>query len=116
MADYKRVSDALKEGADPVMLCMTCPWDRFCINPPPMTSEEIEKQYEDARVKDEEAAAKAKAEGKDAPMPFGVLIQALAVGGRDTQCQVCPVLAMRLRSSEGGVIVQSIRSQMQAAG
>lgn len=114
MSDYRKVSDALSEGVEPEMLCMTCPWDRFCITPPSMTREDVNKQIEEAKAKDNAQIEKAKAEGKEGGLPMGMLITTLAIGGRDTSCSVCPVLALRLRSSEGGVLVQSIREQMQA--
>lgn len=114
MSDYRKVSEALQAGAEPEMLCMTCPWDRFCITPPTMTREDIEEQLEDAKRKDAEAVEAAKAAGKDPGMPVGILVHALAVGGKDTSCQVCPVFALRLRSNEGGTFVQAIRQQMQA--
>lgn len=110
---YQQVTDALKTGADPAMLCMTCPWDRFCISPPSMTAAEVEARMEEAKREDEHKAATARAAGKDVGMPVAVLVTAMAVGGRDTAAQVCPVLAMRLRLPEGREIVDLIRSHMR---
>lgn len=114
MTDYSKVADALKEGASPEMLCMTCPWDRFCITPPSMTSDDIDRALDEAKARDLETAEKAKAEGKEVPLPISGLLVAITTGGRDTSCQVCPVFALRLRDTTGGAIVQRIRQEMQA--
>jgi len=37
------IREALKTGADPHMICATCPWDRTCIKPPAMTSGDVEE-------------------------------------------------------------------------
>ena len=112
MADYKQVSDALASGADPELICGTCPWDRFCITPPSMTAQDVEAQMAKAKAEDERKVAEAKAEGKDPGMPIGSLLSAVMVAGRDTQAQVCPVFAARLRSSAGSEIVAGLRKQM----
>lgn len=116
MTDYKTVADALAGGTDPEMLCMTCPWDRFCITPPSMTKDEVDRQINDAKVKDDEKVAASKAEGNNPGMPVGMLLMTLTLAGKDTSCQVCPVFALRLRTSFGGEIVRSIRNTMQEAG
>ena len=114
MSDYSKVSDALAEGADPEMLCMTCPWDRFCITPPKMTRSEIEQAKDKAKQDDEAAAAKAKSEGRGAGgLPVGVLISTLMFAGKDTAADMCPVLALRMRSEEGAELVATIRRQMR---
>ena len=46
-------------------------------------------------------------------MPAGSLMTALVYGARDTQSQVCPVFALRLRSSGGRKIADSLRVAMQ---
>jgi|HubBroStandDraft_2_1064218.scaffolds.fasta_scaffold63270_2 hypothetical protein len=46
-------------------------------------------------------------------MPVSTLLTALTLGGRDTAAQVCPVFALRLRSSTGRDIADSIRSTMK---
>lgn len=88
MADYTRVSEALKSGADPAVLCTTCPWDRFCITPPTMTSEEVRAHLDEASAKDKAEAEAAEARGEKPRMPVGTLVAALAIGGRDTQSQM----------------------------
>lgn len=114
MSDYSRVADALDHGADPSMICQTCPWDRFCITPPDLTREEVKQQMADAVQKDKQDADAARAEGKETTLPVGVLLTALTVGGKDTSAQVCPVLVARLRSSDGRRVVDAVRCQMQA--
>lgn len=113
-SDYQSVKQSLQGGADPAMLCATCPWDRNCVMPPTMSSAEIEAQMEDAKRQDEQNAAAAKAAGKDPGMPAGILLTALAYAGKDTSAQVCPVFALRLRSSGGRVIADRFKSLMQA--
>ncbi len=111
MSGYRAVTKALAEGADPAMLCATCPWDRNCINPPAMTSGEIEQQLAEARAKDEAARAAAPA-GKS--MPAATLMTALVYAGRDTAMQACPVLGIRLRSGAGRRIADMMRAAMQS--
>lgn len=113
MTDYRPVSDALASGADPSMLCATCPWDRTCISPPTMTRAEIDAQMAKSQAEDEAARMKAVKEGKPAPMPVGSLLTAVTYGGRDTSAQVCPVFALRLRSSGGRQIADRLKDSMQ---
>jgi len=111
--DYQAVQKALSGGADPAMLCATCPWDRNCFSPPTMTSAEIEQRMAEAQHKDEMAAKAARAEGRDAGMPAGTLMTALLFAGKDTSAQVCPVFGLRLRSSGGRKIADAFKSLMQ---
>lgn len=104
---YQQVSDALRNGADPAMLCMTCPWDRNCITPPAMTRAEVEERIAAAEQKDQ-----ARGEG----LPVHTLMVAAMVGGADTKSSICPVLAMQLRTSEGRGIVDTLKAHMQAGG
>lgn len=112
MSDYEPVKKALSSGLDPAMLCQTCPWDRNCITPPTMTSGEVEKRLADAQAKDEEEMKAAQARGEQR-MPVASLVTALTFGARDTQAQVCPVFALRLRSGGGRRIADDIRASMQ---
>lgn len=112
MSNYNQVSDALKSGADPKMLCLTCQWDRNCINPPSMTRAEIDRQVNEANLQDKAAAAADPSKS----MPVGTLIAALTLGGRDTSAQLCPVLALQLRLPEGKAVVETIKAHMQNAG
>ena len=111
--DYSRVSDALKGGADPDMLCMTCPWDRFCIKPPSMTGDEIQKRLDDAKAKDEEARREKELAGEKVGLPATTLLTALTMGGRDRMAEVCPVFALRLKTPDGKHIVDGIKAAMQ---
>jgi hypothetical protein len=113
MTDYKPVQDALAAGADPAMLCATCPWDRYCLSPPTMTRAEIDKQIKDATEQDERDRRKAVAEGRQPGMPVGAIMTAVVVGGRDTMAQICPVLALRLRSGTGRQIADRLKASMQ---
>lgn len=107
---YEAVTKALASGADPAMLCATCPWDRNCVNPPLMTSGEINQQISAAAAKDE-AAMKA---DPSKTMPVGALLSIIAYAGKDTALQACPVLSLRLRSSDGRKLADLIRSAMQS--
>jgi hypothetical protein len=109
MTDYAPVTKALAEGADPAMLCATCPWDRNCVNPPAMTSGEVERQINEAVAKDEAAV---RADPGKAPM--GSLLTALVYAGKDTALQACPVLGVRLRSADGRRVADMVRSAMQS--
>jgi hypothetical protein len=51
--------------------------------------------------------------GGEARMPVGSLLTAMFVGGKDTSAQVCPVLALRLRSSGGRKIADTFKGLMQ---
>lgn len=107
---FTDVKKALADGADPAMLCMTCPWDRFCVTPPSMTKQEIDAQFAEAKRQDEQRLKEPGAER----MPAATLLTALTVGGRDTMSMICPVLALRLRLPDGRGIVDGLKTIMQA--
>ena len=113
MSDYKQVQDALAAGTEPRMLCATCPWDRNCITPPTMTRAEIDAQIAKSQAQDDERMKAAELSGGKPAMPIGSLMTAIVMGGRDTSAGICPVFALRLRSSAGRSLADSIRSTMQ---
>lgn len=113
MSDYSKVEQSLTEGADPAMLCTTCPWDRYCVTPPPMTKADVDKAMGDAKAKDDEQLAEARAAGKEPGMPVGMLVTAMVMGGRHQQAAICPVYALRLRSSRGRDLVDQVKAAMQ---
>ena len=51
--------------------------------------------------------------GRDEGMPTGSLLTALMFAGKDTSAQVCPVFALRLRSSGGRKIADTFKGLMQ---
>jgi hypothetical protein len=109
MSDYDRVKEALGAGADPKYLCMTCPWDRYCIVPPTMTKEDIDASVKKAQEEDEE---KDRARGgKREGIPMGMLMTTLIYAGKDRSAEICPVFALRLRSSTGREISDSLKTQ-----
>ena len=111
MSDYQPVKKALEAGTDPVMICMTCPWDRNCVTPPSMTAQDIDQEIEKAALKDQAPADPAQqAQGR---LPMATLMTALIYGGKDTALQACPVLALRLRSGDGRKIAGTVRELMQ---
>lgn len=113
VTDYSPVQKALAAGAQPAMLCATCPWDRMCITPPTMTTADIEAKMSEAARQDDERLAAAQAVGKPPEMPVGSLMTALVYAGKDTSAQVCPVFALRLRSSGGRQIADATKATMQ---
>lgn len=112
--DYNAVGDALAKGADPAMLCATCPWDRACVSPPTMTRSDIDAAMEKAKAQDDAQAQAALARGEQSPMPTGSLLTVLMMAGRDTHAAACPVFALRLRSSGGRGIADTLKASMQS--
>lgn len=113
MTGYQAVQDALSGGADPSMLCATCPWDRNCVSPPDMTRADIDAAIERGEKIDEDAALK-RGENPGTSMPLATLMTTMMFAGRENQAQVCPVFALRLRSSGGRQIADSVRASMQS--
>ena len=111
-SDYSRVKDALKSGADPEMLCATCPWDRLCIEPPSMTEEDYKRQMDEATAKDDAKLAEAKARGEEGGMPIGTLLTAIVAGGRVDSATLCPVFSVKIRTSEGRVLSNLLKEHM----
>jgi hypothetical protein len=102
--DYTAVSKALESGADPSMICQTCPWDRNCVNPPTMTRAEVDAKCApptDGRSINDQELMKG-------------LVSVALFAGKDTAAQVCPVFALCLRSSEGRRIVDLLKERMAA--
>lgn len=69
--------------------CQLCQWNEFCIHPPKMTREEVER-----RIKGDMDGKKDRADG-------GLLDGMLSVmvfGHEATSCHVCEVFAERLRN------------------
>lgn len=106
MSDYTTVSKELERGTPAEVLCATCPWDRLCVTPPSMTREEIDRKLAEAESQDSEKPTK---DG----MPVRMLMTAIALGGRDTAGQLCPVFALRLRGPDGRQVADGIRSLMR---
>lgn len=100
------VSDQLKRGIQPELLCATCPWDRLCVTPPRMSPEEV-------AAKMAEAANKAQAPGANGSQVLGeIMVTALAYGGRASTAELCPVLALRMRGAEGRAVNDLVRERM----
>jgi len=108
---YDAVKKSMSAGTPHELICAACPWDRLCIQPPSMTSAEVEQHMADAEAKD---AAKATEGGQG--MPMVTLMTALAYAGKDTAAQICPVFAVRLRGPEGRQIADGVRKSMREAG
>lgn len=110
--DYRRVEEALKTGAAPEHLCLTCPWDRYCITPPTMTHEDIDAKMKEAEAKDNEHDRTSGGKG----LPMGMLLSAVVYAGKDLSAEICPVLALRLRSSDGRAVSDNLKVVMKELG
>lgn len=106
MAGYDDVKKAMAAGTPPELICTTCPWDRLCVQPPTMTSAEVEQKIAAAEEKD-------KARDPNA-LPAGMLMTVMALAGRDSAGALCPVFSMRLRSDRS--VADTIRTAMQQYG
>lgn len=98
------IREALKTGADPHMICATCPWDRTCIRPPAMTTGDVEEALNPDTIWDEA--------GEGEGFLLVAMVKAMTFLGRDTDAPVCPVLVDRLRSSDGKRIADALRELM----
>jgi hypothetical protein len=104
MINTQSIKEALKDGAEASMICMTCPWDRLCLTPPTMTKADIENTLEQMAKKSEES-------GGDSfqSMLMGTLIFA----GKDDAATLCPILTNRFQTSDGRKIADALRKMMQ---
>jgi len=84
--------------------CSTCPWSKFCITPPVMSKAEV-----DAKIQGDLDKVK---ETKDEGALMQPMLSALMFSGKDTECQVCPVFAAKLRESP--LLSTKIRELMKA--
>lgn len=72
--------------------CVTCQWNKYCIEPPSMTKEEVEEKLNKSK---EEVIPEEGGTGK----LLGGLMTTLFFSGKDLECKVCPVFAQQLRES-----------------
>lgn len=115
MSDYTAVKQALASGADPSMLCTTCPWDRNCVSPPDMTSGDIADRLKEAAAMDKATVAeRPEVAGEPGGAVVATLMTAMIYAGRDTSFQACPVLALRLRSGDGRKFADLVKNTMQS--
>jgi hypothetical protein len=105
---HEQAKRELQAGTPAELICATCPWDRLCVEPPTMSSQEIDRQIAAAQAKDEA--------NPDAKMPMTMLMTAMVIGGRDSTGRLCPVFALRLRGPDGRVVAHSLRTAMRAWG
>lgn len=109
---YVQVGEALASGADPALICATCPWDRNCLNPPAMSPGDVQKRMKETEdklsgpdMRDSHNANRALA---------SALLSAVVFAGKDTALQACPVLCARLKSSGGRQLADMVRKAMQS--
>lgn len=107
---HKQAKHELERGTPAEVICATCPWDRLCVEPPAMSTTEIERAMSEAQAKD---SARDPAEQK---MPVGTLLTAILYAGRDSSGSLCPVFALRLRGPDGRQVADSIRTTMRTWG
>ncbi len=100
----------LQRGTAPELICGTCPWDRLCVEPPSMSSREIDRAIHEAEVKD----------GARDPLgqkvPVQMLMTALIYAGKDLSGKLCPVFVARLRGPSGRRLADEMRATMQRWG
>jgi hypothetical protein len=77
-----------------------------------MTKDQIER--EQARQREQSEAQMREDPKGGAGAIMGALLTSILYAGKDTSAQVCPVLVVRMRSSEGRAIADSVRAQMKA--
>jgi hypothetical protein len=63
------------------MLCATCPWDRNCISPPTMTSEEVKAKVDEAIAKEDQRVKADKRAGRAVGMPVEALMTTIVYAG-----------------------------------
>lgn len=83
--------------------CKTCMWNQFCIKPPTMTRDEVEKNFEKLRRDIE----------KDLPREdagIAMLMGIMMISGKDRNCPVCPGFARRMKEP---ILSQKIKELMQ---
>lgn len=104
MNDYARVAEALKQGVTPSELCASCPWDRHCVHPPDFSAQDIEQGRQEAidSVEDEQGKL------------FAALLGLAVFAGRELLGETCPVFAVRLRSSGGRRISDTLKAAMRS--
>ena len=110
---HEQAKRELQAGTPAELICATCPWDRLCVEPPTMSSQEIDRQIAEAQAKDETTAAADPAARK---MPVTMLMTAMVLGGRDSAGKLCPVFALRLRGPDGRQVADSLRGTMRSWG
>ena len=74
------IREALKTGADPHMICATCPWDRTCIRPPAMTTGDVEEALDPDTIRGEA--------GEGESVLLVAMIKSMTFAGRDTAAPV----------------------------
>ena len=112
MSNYTAVTQALESGADPSMLCRTCPWTRQCITPPEMTAADVRAKIDEAS-KDPTLASGGDKKDNAIGQIMATMFTSALFAGADTKAHVCPVFAMRLREESGRHVADSIRRSMQ---
>jgi hypothetical protein len=106
MSSYEPVKKAMAAGTPLELICASCPWDRLCVQPPTMTSAEVEQLI---------AAADAKDRARDPNgLPAGLMMTTVMLAGKDGCGAMCPVFSARLRSDRQ--VADGIRNAMRGYG
>lgn len=103
---HENAQHSLDEGIDPDLVCAVCPWDRLCVEPPPMSKRQVDAAMTKAR----------QGEGgeRDPRVVLGdVVIAAMLLGGKDHAGKLCPVFALRLRGLDGRRLSDELRTVMR---
>lgn len=107
---HEQAKKELESGTPAELICAMCPWDRLCVQPPTMSSQEIDRQIKDAEAADEARDPERKG------VPAGMLMTALVFAGKDSSGALCPVFALRLRGPDGRQASDGIRTLMRSWG
>ncbi len=87
--------------------CMTCQWNKMCVDPPSMTEAEVKEKVEKDRPTSDMGNDKKKREGS----MIGSLMTAMMFAGKDKECRACSVFIARLR--EGPELTTKIKQIMK---
>jgi len=107
---HQQARTELAAGTPAEAICATCPWDRLCVQPPTMSTAEIDRRIADAEAKDR---------AKDPfgqQMPATTLMTALVYAGKDSTGTMCPVFTSRLTGPDGRNVADLIRHTMRSWG
>lgn len=104
---HTQAREELDRGTPAELICATCPWDRLCVEPPQMSTKEIERQIKEAETKDLER------DPTKSAMPVSMILTTLVYAGKDNAGKLCPVFALRLRGPDGRRVADGLREQMR---
>lgn len=103
---YDQVKAELDRGTPAELLCATCPWDRLCVEPPQMSSQDVQRHIDGA-------VRKASQQDPESGSPLTGLLATMIFSGKDSVGRLCPVFTLRLQGPDGRQIADGLRQQMR---